>query len=333
MPQLQAGDRLLVVADNCADETAEVARSLGAEVIERQHATLRGKGFALDHGVKHLAQAPTDMVLMVDADCVLHPGSLALLKQECSTQARPVQCCDLMRPAPGAPLKTKVAAFAWLVKNKVRPLGGARLGWPCQLMGTGMIFPWSVIHDAPLASGHLAEDMQLGATLAARGMWPVYCDDALVTSSFPISDEAQAAQRTRWEHGHLSMITSQGPALLRRAMSMRSWKLLGMALDMCVPPLTSLVFMLGALAILVGCLTLWWPLWGALVSLGLAVASLGFVLMAVLLSWAALGRDTLSPAELRSIPAYVFSKVPVYAGFFSRRQTSWIRTKRDHEPH
>ena len=44
LPQMQAGDQLLVVADNCNDDTAELARRAGAEVIERQHLTERGKG-------------------------------------------------------------------------------------------------------------------------------------------------------------------------------------------------------------------------------------------------------------------------------------------------
>jgi cellulose synthase/poly-beta-1,6-N-acetylglucosamine synthase-like glycosyltransferase len=331
LPQLQPGDRLLVVADNCSDHTAQVARGLGAEVIERQHASLRGKGFALDHGVKHLSEAPTDLVLMIDADCVLHPGGLGILKQQGAFLQRPVQCCDLMQAPDGASLKTKVAAFAWLVKNKVRPLGSAGLGWPCQLMGTGMIFPWAVIRNAPLASGHLAEDMQLGASLAMQGMWPMYCDHALVTSSFPMSDAAQSAQRTRWEHGHLATIASQGPGLLTEALRQRSWKLLGMALDMCVPPLTSLVLMLCVLAALASINVLWHPSTVAMLVLCMTSLSLVAVLTAVLVSWWVYGRETLSSAELRSIPAYVFSKVPVYAGFITRRQTHWIRTKRDHE--
>ena len=56
--QLGARDRLLVIADNCQDDTAELARAAGAEVVERQHAELRGKGYALAFGVDHLRAAP-----------------------------------------------------------------------------------------------------------------------------------------------------------------------------------------------------------------------------------------------------------------------------------
>jgi hypothetical protein len=56
--QLHAGDRLLVAADNCSDDTATVAASAGAEVIERRAADRIGKGYALDWGFRHLAAAP-----------------------------------------------------------------------------------------------------------------------------------------------------------------------------------------------------------------------------------------------------------------------------------
>lgn len=328
LPQLRLGDRLLVVADNCQDDTATVARALGAEVTERQHADLRGKGFALDHGVAQLRASPPDMVLMIDADCTLHPGSLEVLAARCQSLDRPVQGCDLMLAPPGAPLKVKVAALAWMVKNRVRPLGGAALGWPCQLMGTGMIFPWGLIHSAPLASGHLAEDMQLGAVLAAQGHVPAYCDEALVTSMFPLDDGALTAQRTRWEHGHLGMIFHQGPRLLALSWRQRSWPLLGLALDMCVPPLTSLVMLISLAVLASAVLAFAGAGWAWLVVAGALWVG---VALSVLFAWASHGRNIISAQELLSIPLYVLSKVSIYAGFIARRQTRWIRTRRDDE--
>ena len=54
LPQLGALDRLIVVADNCSDETAMVAAACGAQVIIRADEARRGKGYALDFGVRHL---------------------------------------------------------------------------------------------------------------------------------------------------------------------------------------------------------------------------------------------------------------------------------------
>ena len=75
-PQLQPGDRLVVVADNCSDDTAAIARACGAEALERVNATLRGKGYALDHGVRHLEASPPAAVVIVDADCDVAPGTI-----------------------------------------------------------------------------------------------------------------------------------------------------------------------------------------------------------------------------------------------------------------
>ena len=128
VPQLAPGDRLVVVADNCSDDTARVAAAAGAEAIRRDDPERRGKGYALDFGVRHLAADAPGVVVIVDADCVLHPGSLGRIATTCVASGRPVQALYLMRSPPGAPLSTRISEFAWAVRNLVRPLGALRLG-------------------------------------------------------------------------------------------------------------------------------------------------------------------------------------------------------------
>ena len=152
-PQLRPGDRLLVVADNCTDNTAAVARAAGAEVSERHDPERRGKGYALDWGVRHLRQDPPEAVVIIDADCRVAPGSILTLTEAALAAGRPTQAFYAMRAAPWDP-RRRVQEFAWALKNHVRPLGLARLGLPCQLMGTGMAFPWQVLTAVELASSH-----------------------------------------------------------------------------------------------------------------------------------------------------------------------------------
>ncbi|WP_288501187.1 glycosyltransferase family 2 protein, partial [uncultured Pseudomonas sp.] len=151
VPQLQAGDRLLVVADNCSDDTARRAEEGGAEVVVRQDALRRGKGYALDFGMRHLAADPRQVVIIVDADCRAEKGALEQLARRCAQSGRPVQALYLMKAPAGAGLKVQVAEFAWRVKNLVRPRGWARVGLPCQLMGSGMAFPWQDLAAVDLA--------------------------------------------------------------------------------------------------------------------------------------------------------------------------------------
>src|SRR5689334_18680459 len=74
--QLTPNDRTVVIADNCQDETASVARSYGAIAIERTDTVNRGKSYALDFGMRYLEQnSPPEVVIIVDADCLVQAGS------------------------------------------------------------------------------------------------------------------------------------------------------------------------------------------------------------------------------------------------------------------
>ena len=326
IPQLASGDRLLVVADNCADETARIASALGADVIERRDFERRGKGYALDFGIRHLQNDPPEVIIVIDADCWVHAGAIDRLARTCAETNRPVQALYLMIAPAGARLKTRIAEFAWLVKNHLRPLGYHRLGLPCQLMGTGMALPWSLLSHARLANDNIVEDMKLGIDLAAEGFPAIFCPQAMVTSTFPEGKKAEATQRTRWEHGHLHMIQHAFPQLLAKAVSKTDIRLLGLALDLAVPPLSLLLMLLvgvfsGTLAAL-----------GVGVSNGpfiLAAIALGLLMSAVLLAWHGWGRQLISIVDLLTIPFYVLAKIPLYLKFCIRRQKAWVRTDRN----
>jgi cellulose synthase/poly-beta-1,6-N-acetylglucosamine synthase-like glycosyltransferase len=325
VPQLAAGDRLLVVADNCVDATAAVARELGAEVVERRDDRHRGKGYALDFGVRALAARPPQVVIVVDADCALEPDSIDRLARRCAEVDRPVQALYLMHSPPEAGLRARIAEFAWVVRNHVRPLGFSRWGLPCQLMGSGMAFPWRQLRAAPLASGHLVEDMQLGIDLAIAGTPPVFCSQARVHSTFAAQAEGALSQRTRWEHGHLSVIRAAAPRLFWHALRRARLDLLALALDLCVPPLAVLLLTALALAVLCAIAVAFGagraPLFGALYSL-LAIAA------AALVARDRFASGIVSSRDLLSVPGYVLAKLPIYGRFLCRRQLDWVRTKR-----
>jgi cellulose synthase/poly-beta-1,6-N-acetylglucosamine synthase-like glycosyltransferase len=326
--QLVMTDRLIVVADNCTDDTAAIARAAGAETIERTDLTRRGKGYALDFGVRHLSADAPEVLIIIDADCQVAAGAIDRLARACQHSARPVQALYLMASASGATAMQRIAEFAWTVKNRVRPLGLYHLGLPCQLMGTGMAFPWARIQGAALATGHIVEDLKLGIELAHNGAPPLFCPDALVTSQFPASGEGIDSQRARWEHGYLSVILSDAPRLLWAAIAKRKLDLLAMALDLSVPPLALL--MLQTSLVWFASLIAYWLVdsWAPL-----AVSSTAVVLLAlsVLLSRAAFGRRIISFAHLPLAAVYALRKIPLYGRFLVSRQVSWVRSKRDAE--
>lgn len=324
--QLQAGDRVLVVADNCSDDTAARARQAGAEVLIRHDDDFRGKGYALDAGVRHLSQDVPALVVVVDADCLLAPHALDRLARRCAETGRPVQGLYLMRAPAGSGLKTRIAEFAWAVKNRARALGLARAGLPCQLMGSGMAFPWPLIAGAALASADLVEDLRLGLDFARVRQAPLFCPEALFTSQFPLNAQGQQSQRTRWEHGHLGMLLRDGPRLLLEGVRGRNAGLCALTLDLCVPPLALLV-LLSLASCALGLLA--WSWTGAVLPWSLGLAAPMLLALAVLAAWLRFGRAILSWRELAYAPVYALVKIPLYLKFLVRRQVKWVRSERD----
>ena len=319
-------ENTLVVADNCTDRTAELARKAGFEAIERHDLSERGKGFAIEYGLRHLEANPPEIVVIVDADCKVAPGAISQIVRRASAAQRPVQALYLLDcPASPSP-KTTVSALAFSVKNWVRPQGLAALGFPCLLQGTGMAFPWEAFAKARLVGDCLVEDMQQGIDLAIADCGPIFCPQARVTSPLPSSDAAATSQRTRWEHGHLQTILTQTPRLLREALMQRRLDLLALALEVSVPPLTLLGFLWSAalgVAIAVG---VWQGFWLPAVLLSLQGAMLG---AAILSAWSQFGREQVSLQNLLSVPQYLLWKVPLYLGFAFNPQKEWVSTARD----
>ncbi|MDH4390577.1 MAG: glycosyltransferase family 2 protein [Aquabacterium sp.] len=324
--QLAPGDRLVVIADNCNDDTASVARTAGALVLERHDTALRGKGYALAHGVDALRGTPPAVVMVVDADCTLSANGVDAAVRACATSGRPVQLLNLMACQPGASVKHRLLEFAMRVKNHARTLGAARLGGACHLMGTGMALPWGLASTAELATGHIAEDMRLGTDLALAGHTTLFVPQGRVHSQFPLQASDAHVQKSRWEHGHLATLREQLPRLLGAGLRSRSKSLLVLALDLCIPPLA--LYVLVVLAALGACLltALVWPvLWPATAVLGLGA---GAVASAVLLCWHRFARDLLSAKDLLSALGYVLWKAPIYLAYVFNKRSGWVRAKR-----
>lgn len=327
--QLEAADRVVVIADNCTDDTAACARSSGVIVIERQDNDRRGKGYALDYGMRFLDSDPPEVVVVVDADCLVQAGVLERLACAAVANQRPVQAVYLMEPPAQPKPKDAVSALAFLVKNWVRPSGLNRLGFPGILTGTGMAFPWKVLRKVSLASGNIVEDMQLSMDLAILGAPTLFLPSAKVMGLLPQQQSAAKSQRTRWEHGHLRTMRTQVPRLLGQALSQRRLDLAAIAFDLLVPPLSLLVMLWGAVAmaaVAVGLLTHTW-----LPGLLSAVAGL-MIAVAILSAWFKYGRTLLPAKALLAVPFYVLWKIPLYVSYVVKPQTKWVRTERDTPP-
>jgi cellulose synthase/poly-beta-1,6-N-acetylglucosamine synthase-like glycosyltransferase len=220
----------------------------------------------------------------------------------------------------------RVAEFAWRVKNWVRPLGLNALNLPCQLMGTGMAFPWAIIQSANLASGSIVEDLKLGLELVQSGAPPIFYPSARVTSQFPLSVEGAKSQRKRWEEGHISMILTTGRHCIYQAIARRNLDLLALALDMAIPPLSLLAILLAGVSS-VAAVAVFFGLSSA--ALVISATCIGAFVLAIFLSWVKYGRDILPPGAIISVASYIFAKLSIYRRLLSGSAApQWTRTDR-----
>jgi cellulose synthase/poly-beta-1,6-N-acetylglucosamine synthase-like glycosyltransferase len=327
LPQIAPGDRLIVIADNCTDGTAAAATAAGAAVIERRDPERRGKGFAIQFGLEHLDADPPEVVVLVDADCRVSAGGIATIAGRAAVTGRPVQA-EYLLGAPEHPTpKGVISALAVLVRNRVRPRGLHRLGLPCHLTGSGMAFPWRVLRDAPETGSNLVEDLVMGIEMAMRGNPPLLCPQANVESELPDADDAAMKQRRRWEHGQLQTLVKYGPRLVLGGLLRARPDLVGLGLDLVVPPLALLIMLqLATASGLVAAAALGWASWLPAIVAG---AGLTAVALAVLLGWAKFARHSLPFRYLLHVPFYVLWKIPLYLSLLlGRKQKTWERTAR-----
>ena len=324
-PQLKSADRIVVIADNCQDSTADIVRKSGHIVHERFDSQHRGKGFALAYGLATLNDTPPDMVIILDADCTIEAGCIDTLIKATRDSNKPVQGCYLMYACSDSTIKSKISQFAIFVKNHIRMYGNNHINGVVPLLGSGMSFPWDVVKNMNFSTGEIAEDMYLGLNLIIENKGCIYEPNAKINSPLPEDSTTQKGQRERWEHGHLDLIRRFFPLLLIEGVKQRRIGLWFVLADLSVPPLALLV-LLQMFLLVVTSLSAF--IGGGGLAFLVTLISLGGLSSVIGLVWWTSARTIMSVKDFLSIPAYIMSKISIYIGFIFNKQTSWIKTKR-----
>lgn len=309
---------VVVVADNCSDDTAELARAAGARVLERRNDQLRGKGYALDYAFTTLLPEGHDAYLVVDADSRVEPNLLQAFAEGFAAGASALQCRYLV-DNPEASLRTRLLHIAWLAFNDLRPRGRESWGLSVGLLGNGFALARGTLERVPFDAGSIAEDLEYHIRLVRAGERVRFCAATTVWSAMPTGEAAAASQRTRWEGGRLRMLLEQSPKLARDVLAGRG-RLLEPLLELLLLPLAFHVLLL-LFALL--------PVWGpgqvyALFGLGLVGLHVGTALWLGRAGW----RDV---AALASAPFYIAWKLSLGTRLlaFTKRNAPWIRTERE----
>ncbi len=310
--------RVVVIADNCSDATAQRAREAGADVFERFDKEKRGKGYALDFAFTRLIAEGEERFLVVDADTLVAPTLIDEASAAFDDGADAVQARYGVLNA-GESLRTRLMSVALFAFNVLRPRGRERLGLSCGISGNGFGLTRATLEAVPYAcAASIVEDLEYHIRLVEAGKRVRFLDRTQVLADMPSGREASATQRARWEGGRFLMIRESAPRLLLRALAGRP-RLLEPLFELLLLPLAyHVTLLLAALAV---------PftpsrLYGLA---GLAIVA-AHVVLGVLV-----GRGGWrSFAALLAAPFYVLWKLALTLRIVrsASRNTAWVRTAR-----
>jgi cellulose synthase/poly-beta-1,6-N-acetylglucosamine synthase-like glycosyltransferase len=312
-----------VVADNCADRTAELARAAGAFVHERSNPDLRGKGYALEWLLEEIRRAgiPHDAAVILDADTVVSGNFLRVMDARLARGERAIQAYYAVRD-PGRSWTVSLRFAALAVLHYLRPLGRATLGGSAGLKGNGMVFAADLMRTQRW-SASLTEDIEYHMGLVLAGERVTFAPDAVAWAEMPDTLASSRSQNVRWERGRQQMLRQYAPRLLREAARRRSFVLFDAAVEQIIPPFSVLVGLCGA-CLLAGLLlgSAAGAAWGAALLLGQAVYTLTGLALA--------GAPRKVYAALAYAPALVLWKMWLYARVtLGLDRQGWTRTARN----
>lgn len=318
--------RILVVADNCTDKTAERAEAAGALVLTRTDAAERGKGYALAFAFQRILGAGSaDAVVVIDADTTVSKNILLEFNRRLSRGAGAVQAEYTVRN-PNASWRTRLMVIALAIFHLLRSLARERLRLSAGLRGNGMGFSCDVLRRVPYEAYSLVEDVEYGIKLGEAGCRVEFVPEAQVFGEMVARARASRSQRRRWEGGRATLARGRGLALLGAGIAKRSPMLIDLALDLLIPPLTTLalITLAGAgLALAVGSAAgRPWLIAGPW------LASAGLLVVYVLRGWQLSGAGLRGLVDLGWAPVYILWKIGISIMGSKPKDSTWVRTAR-----
>jgi cellulose synthase/poly-beta-1,6-N-acetylglucosamine synthase-like glycosyltransferase len=237
----------IVVADNCTDATAAIARSHGVTVLERFDERNRGKGYAIKWALETIDLGRYDAVLIVDADCTI--GANALRCLDGTLQEKSVIQCYNGVGNPDESWFTRLLDVSRTINNRIYSPAKQRLGLSCELTGTGMCFATRTLREHGWDAFTVGEDWEYYAKLISKGETVGFDVDARVYHVESSSLRQATSQRMRWSSGRFAVAWKYGFGLLARGLAERSPVKFDAGLSLIFPnPSLAMNFTLACLA-------------------------------------------------------------------------------------
>jgi len=214
---------IYVVADNCDDMTASIARECGAYVLERTDRLKRGKGYALEWAFNKLFELDInyDAITVLDADNLVSQNYLLEMNKHLCMGHNVIQgYIDSKNPEDTWISGNNSIAF-W-ISNRLIQLPRYYLGLSCTLGGTGFTIATDVLKEIGWGATCLAEDLEFTLKLILNGKKVYWAHDAVIYDEKPLTIIQSWKQRKRWMQGHFDCLKRFVKDLLLKAFKDKS---------------------------------------------------------------------------------------------------------------
>ncbi|GAB6145662.1 glycosyltransferase family 2 protein [Desulfocicer niacini] len=318
--------RMVIIADNCEDDTATVARQAGATVLERSDIHNRGKGQALDWFFKtHTDQyAQRDTVAIIDADTLVHPRFFLEICHSLSQPSVQVVQGFYGVSNPEVNWRTALSAAALSVFHHIRPAGRNVIHATAGLKGNGMAFKTQVMEKFGWPAFSIVEDIEFSLHLLLENILVHYNPHAIVYGEMASKSQQAQTQRKRWEGGRMQLLKQYSAPLLGAFIEHPKIMFLDAFMELFTPPLSLVV----AGQVLLFLLSwLFYPhttlVWGLCLYATVFYVFSGLILKkAPFYVW----------RSLFCAPFFILWKIPVYVKLLGKKGIpGWERTQRASE--
>jgi cellulose synthase/poly-beta-1,6-N-acetylglucosamine synthase-like glycosyltransferase len=317
--------RVIVIADNCTDETAATAERAGAQVWQRQDSTRRGKGYALEFAfAASVAKNWASAVVVIDADAEVSANLLEAFACRIETGAEAVQAhYGVLNPH--ASWRTRLLTIAKGSFHIVRSRARERLRLSCGIRGNGWCVTHNLLRKVPYRCFSLTEDLEYGIAIGLAGERVTYADEAHSNADMVSGEALARTQRQRWEAGRFQLVRQKTLPLLSAAAARRSAVCLDLGLDLMVLPLSYIA--LNVLALVSVAILAAWNHPALQVWVWVAIGCLLSQLLYVLRGWKLSGVGAQGLLDLARAPMFLLWKLLLLLR--PRKSQTWVRTGRE----
>ena len=195
---------IYVIADNCTDATAEIAKEAGAKVLKRFDEAHKTKGYALNWFLKQKIEedADYDAFCVFDADNIVDKNFLKNMNKKLCQGEEIVQGYRDIKNPTDSWITGGYAIFYWMM-NRFYHLARYNLGLSPLINGTGFMVKFDVVKPNGWQTMTLTEDIEFSLINIAKGRKLGWATDAIVYDEQPVKFDQSWSQRSRWTVGHI----------------------------------------------------------------------------------------------------------------------------------